>query len=120
MGMTWVITLLLLCATAALAFGVILGYVWGASERKEEQQWESIEGAPGDDARLPEKQSGLLTPVSGTSDGTWPGMNPENMRSAAREEAREELRNIIAELPKLAQWTGDQFDRAIARLRAEK
>ncbi|HYZ52437.1 MAG TPA: hypothetical protein VE733_02865 [Streptosporangiaceae bacterium] len=116
MDMTWVITLFLLCATAALAFGVILGYVWGASERKEEQQWESIEVVPGDGARLPGKQSGPQTSISEASDGKWSGMDPEIMQSAAREE----LRNIIAEIPKLAQWTGDQFDRALTRLRAEK
>jgi hypothetical protein len=120
MDVMWVITLLLLCAAAALAFGVILGYVWGASERKEEQEWASIEAVPSGDARLPGKQSGLQTSISGTSDGKWPGTDPENMQSAAQEEAREELRNIVAELPKLAQWTGDQFDRALARLREEK
>ena len=98
MDTTWVITLLLLCTTAALAFGVILGYVWGASERKEEQQWESIEDAPGDSARLPGQQSGPQTSISETSDGKWPGLDRESMRSAAQEEAREELRNIIAEL----------------------
>jgi hypothetical protein len=116
MDTTWVITLLLLCTTAALAFGVVVGYVWGASERREEQQWESIEDAPDDDARLPGKQSGLQPSVSAISDGKWPDMDPESMRLAVREEAR----NIISELPRLAQWTGDQFDRAIARLRAEK
>jgi len=114
MNLTWTIALPVLCTAAALTAGLVTGYAWGASERREERAWESIADAPGEDVRWPGKAAG--------SPGLMPGNSDGRTRCASQgsgsHAGRSGLPRAVADLPGLPRGSGGGSGWMAARLKA--
>src|SRR5579875_1178255 len=111
MNLTWIIALPVLCTAAALTAGLVAGYAWGASERREERTWESIADASGEDARRPGKDAGSPGLIPGNSDGRTRCAGQESGSHAGWSG----LPGAVADLPGLPQGSGGGSGRMAAR-----